>query len=375
MQIPVSKLYIPEASKKYAYDAIDSTWISPSGKYGPMAVEMLRDILGIKYVILTNSGTSALHLVSKCLAHKHPRRIKLIVPNNVYVSCWNCFIYDDNFLLLPIDSDLDTWNFNITEHENTINYWSQSILVVHNYGNIINVPDLKRRFPNVPIVEDNCEGFGGKYEGKEAGTEALCSSISFSRSKTFTTGEGGAFITNDEESYNLAYKLHNRATTSRKFIHDELGYNYEITNIAAALLCGQLENYDGLLNRKHEISQIYRNKLKDLEFVHFQKSDPNTSPSDWLFGLRIDNTPSYEVTEKFYLDNSIEVRPMFYPITVHKHLKKFINVHSPNITNATKLNNESVILPSFYEISDEELNYVVEVTKRFHDSVQQNKTV
>ena len=117
-----------------------------------------------------------------------------------------------------------------------------AILVVHNIGNIINVPKLKLEFPNTVILEDNCEGFLGKYDNKYTGTESFASSISFFGNKTITSGEGGAFITNDDDVFEYINKIKSQGQSNEKFIHDVLGYNYRMTNIQAAILYGQLDS-------------------------------------------------------------------------------------------------------------------------------------
>lgn len=205
-----------------------------------MSKYKLKNILGCKKIILTNNGSSATHLLAIALKYKYPHITKIIVPNNVYIAAWNSFLFDKNYELIPIDSDINTWNFDSSKIDSLLDP-NTAILVVHNIGNVINVPELKIRFPNTVIVEDNCEGFLGKYNGHYTGTESFASSISFYGNKTITSGEGGAFMTNDEDVFDYINKVKSQGQTKDKFIHDVLGYNYRMTNIQAALLYGQLE--------------------------------------------------------------------------------------------------------------------------------------
>jgi perosamine synthetase len=194
--IPIYKPFLNERNLKYAHKSIDSGWISSHGEFLDLSKNKLKEILNTKYLILTSNGTTATHLLAIALKFKHPNIKKIIVPNNVYTAAWNCFMYDKNYELIPIDSDLNTWNFDENQISEKIDD-ETAILVVHNIGNVVNVPKLKRKFPNTVILEDNCEGFLGKYESKYTGTESFASSISFFGNKTITSGEGGAFITND----------------------------------------------------------------------------------------------------------------------------------------------------------------------------------
>lgn len=128
---------------------------------------------------LRNSLTYALSL-----KYKYPH-IKIIVPNNVYVCAWNSFLFDKEYELVPIDADINTWNFDLDKLESVIDETS-AVLIVHNIGNIINVPNLKKRFPNTIFLEDNCEGFLGKYNDKYTGTESFIFSFFFGN-KTLTS--------------------------------------------------------------------------------------------------------------------------------------------------------------------------------------------
>ena len=154
--IPIYSPHFNEENLKYAHDAINSGWISSHGEYLDIVKDELKSLVNCKKIILTNNGTTATHLMSIALKYKYPNITKIIVPNNVYVAAWNSFLYDKNYELIPIDSDLETWNIDINKISEKIDE-NTAILVVHNIGNVVNVLDLKRRFPNTVILEDNCK--------------------------------------------------------------------------------------------------------------------------------------------------------------------------------------------------------------------------
>jgi len=144
--IPIYKPYLPQGSLRYAHEALDSGWLSSQGKYIAIVTEKLQELLGVKYVLPLNNGTSAMHLVSKCAARLG--KTEVIIPNNVYIAAINSFLFDTNFRLYSVDASLDTWNYDlekldqaITEHPNA------AVLVVSNIGNIINVPALQIKYP------------------------------------------------------------------------------------------------------------------------------------------------------------------------------------------------------------------------------------
>ena len=305
--------------------------------------------------LATNNGTTATHLLALALKYKYPHINKIIVPNNVYVAAWNSFLFDKNYELIPIDSDLDTWNFDISKIKPLIDD-NTAILVVHNIGNIINVPKLKLEFPNTVILEDNCEGFLGKYDNKYTGTESFASSISFFGNKTITSGEGGAFITNDDDVFEYINKIKSQGQSNEKFIHDVLGYNYRMTNIQAAILYGQLDSLSEIKEKKHRIFNRYKSIFNNIDEVSFQQIDPNTEHSEWMFGLRFNR---FTVQQKKDLELhlfqvGIDTRPMFYEMKKHEYIS-----HIPNDdSNSVKLNEQCIILPSYPQLTDSQVDFI-----------------
>jgi len=355
--IPVYKPFIPESSVKYAKDAIESTWISSNGKYVDMAIEKLSEIGGYKYVFLTNNGTSATHLVARSLKKFNPEVKRVLVPSACYVAAYNSLIYDDNgWDIQCVDLDLETWNMNIQDVKP-----GDAIYAVHNLGNIINIPKLKRLY-GCPIIEDNCEGFFGTHERKSSGTESLCSSLSFFGNKNITSGEGGAFMTNSKEVYDYALKLSRQGQTEQRYIHDELGYNYRMTNVQAAILLGQLENVESVYNNKLRVFDTYKNMLRyrQPKNIELQKSEENTHHSMWMFGVRFKGLESYDVAGKYFNDLGIDTRPMFYSYKKHSHLN-----FSGDDDTATLLSKEVVVFPSYPELSSSEIQFITDKIKQF----------
>ncbi len=361
--IPVYKPYLPPSSLKYAHEALDSTWISSQGKFLPMVTDKLKELLNVPYVIPLNNGTSACHLVAKSLSRickPSSGKKKIIVPNNVYVAAWNAFLFDQDYDLIPIDADLMTWNFDLNLLDDAIKQHPDAdVLVVHNIGNIINVPDLQRRYPNTHFVEDNCEGFLGSYENKPTGTASFASAISFFGNKNVTSGEGGAFVTNFESAYQYARCVQGQGQSDKRFIHEELGYNYRMTNIQAAILLGQLEVMPTILSMKYDIFLTYREMFGGRDDIQIQSIPENTINANWMFGIRVPSQRSYDEAESFFKARGIEIRPMFYPISAHKHLINNPNVMSSDCSFADILNRECLILPSYPELTKEDQNLII----------------
>lgn len=360
--IPIYKPYLNKENLKHVHEAIDSGWISSQGEYLDYAKNELKSLLKCNKIVLTNNGTTATHLLAIALKYKFPHINKIIVPNNVYVAAWNSFLFDKNYKLIPIDANLETWNMDLNKISDNLDH-KTAILVVHNIGNIINVPDLKEKFPNTVILEDNCEGFLGKYNDKFSGTDSFASSVSFFGNKTITSGEGGAFITNDEDVFNHINKIRNQGQSDIKFLHDILGYNYRMTNLQAAILYGQIKDVNKIIEMKKNVFNEYIENLKKIENIRFQKQDLNTVHSNWMFGIRfIDfDIQMKKKLELFLHESSISTRPMFYSIRNHPYLSHF----KTETKNADILQSQCLILPSFPELTKSQILFITNKIKSF----------
>jgi perosamine synthetase len=356
--INIYEPFLNNENLKYAYDALNSTWISSHGKYLNQIKDDLLSLNDNKFILLCNNGTSATHLMAIGLKYKYPKIKNLIVPNNVYVAAWNSFLVNPIFNLIPIDSDLETWNMNLTELDEKLKIYSANdtaILIVHNIGNIINVPNLKRKYPKYVFIEDNCEGFLGEYEGFKSGSKSIMSSVSFFGNKNITSGEGGAVFTDDVDLFEYLNSTRTQGLTSQKFIFDKLGYNYRMTNIQASILKGQIESLPIIMEKKQNIFEEYRKNLSG--FVDFQKIENNTKHSNWMFGIKMEkdvNNLSLELYRQ-----GIETRPMFPNISKHKHLVEF----ECEEINSKILYKNCLILPSHPNLQKGHIEYICKLIK------------
>ena len=354
--------------KKYSIEAINSGWISNHGKYIELATNKLNEILNCKYSILLSNGTCATHCLFLSIKYKYPDIKKIYIPNNVYVAAWNSALMVYNIENLEVmKMNIDTWNIETDEEYIKTLEENTAVLIVHNLGNIINVPRLKKLRPDIIFIEDNCEGVFGKYNKIYSGTSdnILCSSVSFYGNKIITTGEGGAFITSDEEVYNYIKKVYSQGMSSVRYVHDVHAYNYRMTNIQAAFLYEQLNDINNILSNKQKIFDNYELLLEPLvsegKIALFKKED-NTENACWIFAIRIiDNSKSVEETTEFFKTNNIDIRPFFYPINKHGHLKNIEN----NDEISELLNKEIIMIPSSPSITIEQQKYIVSIIDLF----------
>jgi perosamine synthetase len=356
---PSIKKYSTEAKK-----AIESGWISNHGEYINLSTNKLCETLNCNYSILLSNGTSATHCLFLSIKYKYPEIKKIYVPNNAYVAAWNSVLMTYNIEQIEVmKMNLETWNIETDEkYINTLDK-NAAILIVHNIGNIINVPRLKKYRPDLIFVEDNCEGVFGKYNNIYSGTsnDILCASISFYGNKTITTGEGGAFLTNHKDIYEHIKKVYSQGMSSTRYLHDVHAYNYRMTNIQAAFLYEQLNDIDNILYIKKKIFENYEILLEPLineGKIKIFKKEENTENAHWIFAVRIiGNNKSIEEMNNFFKENNVDIRPFFYPINKHGHLMSIKNDDEVS----ELLNKEVIMIPSSPTITIEEQKQVVDV--------------
>jgi perosamine synthetase len=367
-------IYEPNISKykNSSILAIESGWISNHGEFIEKANKKLKEILNIKHVILMANGTCATHCLFLALKYKYPNIKKIYVPNNCYIAAWNClFMEYDKTIIEVMKMDINNWNISVDEEYIMELDRNAAVLIVHNLGNIINVPRLKRLRPDLIFIEDNCEGFTGKYENIYSGTSeaSLCSSISFYGNKIITTGEGGAFLTNDNTIYNYILKVYSQGISSIKYLHDIPAYNYRMTNIQAAFLYDQLNDFQCIINNKKQIFNNYKQLL--LHLIETNKiaifiQEENTESADWIFSIRlINNKKTISETNNYFFNCNIDIRPFFYPINHHKHLSDI--TFNDNVSLI--LNNEIIMIPSSPLITFDSQKYISKTIENFLNNI------
>lgn len=361
------KIYEPllfEESKNFAKEAIDSSWISSQGKYISMASEKLQEALNVKHALLVSNGTTANHLMALGLKFKNPNITRLIVPSNVYVAAWNQFIFDSRakFDLEFIDARMDNWNIN-DDLISSIDKKTTAFLAVHNLGSIINVHRLYEKFgSDLIVLEDNCEGFLGSYEGFPTGSKSLISTISFFGNKNITCGEGGAIVTNDTDIYEYLKSVYSQyVSKTERYIHDDIGFNYRMTNIQAAILYGQLLNIEKVKEIKNEIFLDFREFILNIENLVIQSDEKNTLNANWILGIRKKTQKSYsEAFEFLEKSNGIETRPIFYPASKHKYLYT-----DKQFDNSDTISKTGFMIPSHPNLTKKDIDKIKETLKLY----------
>lgn len=364
--IPIYKPYIQNYQTN-AIRAIETNWISNHGSFIELANYELRKLVGCKYSILMNNGTSATHCLFLALKYKYPDIKYIYIPNFCYVAAYNCCLMEyDKYQVEILDIDRETLNFKWDELSRLKK--NSALLVLHNIGNVINIQRIKDERPDIILIEDNCEGWMGSSNSHITGShpDILCSSVSFYGNKTFTTGEGGAFLTNDSEIYEYINKVYSQGMSAKRYIHEVHAYNYRMTNIEAAFLYDQLLDYQTILNRKSRIFCNYKMLIAPLietQKIQIQKVENDCVPAEWMFLIKvISKKYSVEYWLDLFMKFNIEIRPFFYCYCQHKHINDLRCEY--DCSKYHDLTNDILLLPSYPDLTLEQQKKIVSILEK-----------
>tara|TARA_Y200000002_G_scaffold317178_1_gene275738 strand:- start:6229 stop:7314 length:1086 start_codon:yes stop_codon:yes gene_type:complete len=358
MKYPIYKPKIFPNTKKYVNDCLDSTWISSKGGYIEKFEKSFAKYLNIKYATSVSNGTTALHM---CLcALEIGKDDEVIVPSFTYIASVNAIKYVGANPVF-IDSNQHTWNLDTSLLEKSITKKTKAILAVHLYGNPCDLK-LLRRFCDkngLYLIEDVAEALGSSFENKLLGTFGDVSSFSFFGNKTITTGEGGMVVSNKKKYIDKVARLKNQGASNKKYWYEEIGYNYRMTNICAAIGLSQLEQISKILNRKKDIAKLYKKELKDLP-ITFQQIQKKGISSFWLVSILVKNRKDRDELKKFLKRSGVETRPLFFPA----HTMPMFN-SKKTFPVAKNLSNRGLNLPSFPDLTNNNVIEISEFIRKF----------
>lgn len=347
----------------YATDAATNGWGDRCYDYIYRFEELFKKHLDVKYVIATSSCTGALHMGMAALGIGPGDEVILADTN------WIATVSPVVHLgATPVFVDIlpDSWCINPKKAEKAITPKTKAIIVTHLYGNLCEMERLLAIGKNygLPIIEDAAEAIGSIYFGKRAGSMGKFGTFSFHGSKTLTTGEGGMFVTNDSNLYEkvLTISNHGRSKNQKKqFWSDVVGFKYKISNIQAAIGCAQMERIDELINRKREIFSTYKKNFSKLLGVQINPEPKGTIIGAWLPTIVFDLSTriTREKLQEAFKNENIDARVFFWPLSSLPMFKLVIdNKHSLSVPE------RSINLPSYHDISSEEINRVIAVIKK-----------
>lgn len=351
---------VGEMEKKHLVDAIDSGFVSTAGPYVSEFEKLFAEHIGIEKAVSTQSGTAALHIALHELGIGQGDEV--IVPALTFVATVNPILYVGAKPVF-VDIDAKTWNINIEEISKNITPKTKAIIPVHLYGNPCNMSRILEmaKASNIFVIEDATESLGAKYQGQHTGTIGDLGCFSFNGNKVITTGGGGMVVGRDRKRLEHIKFLANQAKDSKKsYYHPEIGFNYRMTNIEAALGIAQLKRLESFLAQKKRINEIYKNELLNLKQISFQEEYAQGENSSWLTCIIFENELSISTLQKTLKGKGIPSRRVFMPIVEFDSYRAY--KHS-SYKNSYDIYNRGLCLPSSTLNSEKDICHVCDVLK------------
>jgi perosamine synthetase len=338
----------------YVIDALRSSWIS-GGQYVERFESEFSRFCNTRYAITASNGTTALHMAYLALGIRQGDEV--IVPGFGFMAAANVAIHMGAKPVFT-EVDGDTWCMTSKNIESRLTPKTKAIIPIHTYGNVCDMDPILELAGHhgIAIIEDAAEAIGSRYRGRMAGTLAKIGVYSFHATKTITTGEGGAAITDDSELYDRMKLYRNHGMSSLRYWHDVAGHNFRLTNMQAALGCAQLEHIDLICIERNRVYSNYLSHLDGIEGIHFQYYPSYVEPLVWAVAVKLDLSvfpQGRDMVIRQLSDMQIETRPGFFSASMMKHLYE-----AKDLPICEDLSRTVISLPSSPVLTNAEIDYV-----------------
>jgi len=359
--IAYTKPSITNLEISYAEDAAKNGWGHNCYGYIDKFENLFKDHLGVKHAIATSSCTGAIHIGLSSLGISYGDEV--IVADINWIASVAPIIHLGATPVF-VDVDHENWCIDPRELKKAITPRTKAIMAVHIYGNICNFDELLNiaEDHNLPIIEDSAEAIGSEWRNQKAGSIGEFGTFSFHGTKTISTGEGGMFVTNNDELYETALTLSNHGRSrnqSKQFWPDKVGFKYKISNIQAAIGCAQMERVDHLISQKRKIFNFYKDNLAGLPFA-FNPEPEDTKNGFWMPTIIINE--DIKISREYVLDRfkqeDIDARVFFWPLSS-------LPMFDTKATNPVSysLSERGINLPSYHDITEKDQLRVIGVLK------------
>jgi len=357
-RIPVAAPVLAGREKEYVLDCLESTWISSTGKYLDEFQEKFAAYCNMRHALACCNGTVALHLA--LMAYDLKPGDEVLVPSLTFIAPVNAVTYCGATPVF-VDSNALTGNIDPTKIEELITPRTRGIVAVHLFGHPADMDAIRAIATKhgLFVIEDAAEAHGAEYRGRMAGSLGDISTFSFYGNKVITSGEGGMVLTNNDE---LAAKMTllkgQGMDQSRRYWFPIMGYNYRMTNLAAALGLAQLEKIDWHLARRREVAEGYIARLKNFSGVRVQGEEPWAKHVRWMFTIYLDGVDMArrDAVMRALDAKGIETRPVFYPVHTMPPYEK---IHGGRpMPVCEKLARTGLNLPTWAGMTEDDIDYV-----------------
>lgn len=366
MSIPVNEPSLDETAFKYVEECLRTGWISSSGKFIQAFEQQWAAYCGRSYGIAVCNGTAALEAAMACLDLQPGDEV--IIPTFTIISCALAVVQTGATPVL-VDCDPRTWCMDVRQVAEKISPRTRAIMPVHIYGHPVDMQPILELAEKhgLSIIEDAAEAHGAEYKGKKAGSFGDMSCFSFYANKIITTGEGGMVLTNSavlaerlRAQRNLCFK------EGRRFFHTELGHNYRMTNLQAAIGLSQLETIEQRIQHKRWMAQRYSEQLKDIPELQLPVEEPWARQVYWMYAIVLDESSGMDAAQlaQQLTALGIETRPFFLgmheqPVFHQRGL--FVNERYPV---AERIARQGLYLPSGATLTQEQIDQVCSAIRK-----------
>lgn len=365
--IPVNEPLLDGNELRYVSECVEGGWISSEGPFVERFERSMASYVGRRHGIAVANGSAALDVAVAALGIGSGDEV--ILPTHTIISCAAAVVRAGAHPVL-VDSDPTTWNMDICQIESAITSRTRAIMAVHIFGLPVEmdpVLEVARRH-GLFVIEDAAQMIGQTYKGCPCGGFGDISTFSFYPNKHITTGEGGMVLCNDHQLAENARSFRNLCfQPKRRFVHEELGWNYRMSNLQAALGVAQLETLPKHLKLKREIGLRYRGLLKDIDGLILPPEDkPYAENLYWVFGLILDDSVPFDAEEAMKRLSALGIgtRPFFWPMHEQPVFLKrgwFVRAKYPH---AERMARRGFYLPSGLGITTEKQICVVEAVRQ-----------
>ena len=368
--IPVSEPYLRGNELKYVNDAVRSGWISSSGDYVKAFEAAFSRYCGVKYAVGVCNGTVALHLALTCLGVG--KGDEIIIPDFTMIASAFSVCYTGAKPVF-VDVDKRTWNIDTAKIEEKVTDKTKAIMPVHIFGNPCDMDSIHKiaNRHGLFVIEDAAEAHGAFYKGKKTGNLSDIAAFSFFANKNLTTGEGGMVTTNDEDLYKKAIYFKNLCfdlDANRNYTHHDIGFNYRMSNLHAAIGLAQTEKADEYKDIKIRNGKLFREYLQGIDGIQLQRDQKDGINVFWVNGILIapeqfGKTRTQLIThlEK----NGVDTRLFFVGMHRQPSLKKFGCDCSGQFPETDNLSKNGFYLPSSAKLNKDDIEYMCNIIRRF----------
>lgn len=370
--IPVCEPFLDGNELAYVNDAVKTGWISSSGKYVAAFEEKFARYCGARYAVSVCNGTAALHLALAACGIS--RGDEVIVPDFTMIATAFAVCYTGAKPVF-VDAAPGTWNIDVDRIEEKITPRTRAIMPVSIFGHPCDMDTIDRLAQKygLKVIEDAAESHGAEYKGKRTGSLADISAFSFYANKNITTGEGGMIVTNDESLYkksqyfkNLCFPL----DAPRNYLHNDMGFNYRMSNLHAAIGLAQVEKADEYIRMRIRNANLYRKYLAGTRGVALQESKGDVVNVRWMNGLVIDPEKFGSSRDELIAHlqaNNIDTRTFFTGMHRQPSLFKYGCDCTGEYPVTDNLSANGFYLPSASSLREEEIKHICDVLKEFQE--------